>query len=118
MLLEGIAPLSHTTVGVAMPISITFTDPVKVKARKRVEQHIKLTTSVPVSGAWHWFGYQRVDFRPKTFWKPGTKVSMVASLQPRRRRLRSLRHPQLLPALQGRVPTFAPTSTWSSTRPR
>ena len=79
MLLEGIAPLSHTTVGVAMPISITFTDPVKVKARKRVEQHIKLTTSVPVSGAWHWFGYQRVDFRPKTYWKPGTKVSMVAS---------------------------------------
>ena len=78
MLLEGIAPLSDTTVGVAMPLSITFTDPVKPKARKRIEQHIELKTSVPVTGAWHWFGDQRVDFRPRHYWKPGTRVSMVA----------------------------------------
>src|SRR5262249_27003407 len=69
MLLDSIAPLSDTTVGVAMPISIVFTDPVKVSARKEVEEHIKLTTSTPVTGAWHWFGSQRVDFRPKTYWK-------------------------------------------------
>jgi lipoprotein-anchoring transpeptidase ErfK/SrfK len=78
MLLDSIAPLSGTTVGVAMPISIVFTDPVKPSARKGIEEHIKLTTSVPVTGAWHWFGSQRVDFRPRTFWKPQTKVSMVA----------------------------------------
>ncbi len=78
MLLEGIAPLSGTTVGVAMPLSITFTDPVKRKARKQIEQHIELTTSVPVTGAWHWFGDQRADFRPKHYWKPGTTVKMVA----------------------------------------
>jgi lipoprotein-anchoring transpeptidase ErfK/SrfK len=80
MLLEGIAPLSDTTVGVAMPISISFTDPVKAKARKRIEEHIALTTSVPVTGAWHWFGSQRADFRPKGYWKPGTRISMVARL--------------------------------------
>jgi lipoprotein-anchoring transpeptidase ErfK/SrfK len=80
MLLDGIAPLSGTTVGVAMPISIAFTDLVKASARKQIEEHIKLTTSAPVTGAWHWFGSQRADFRPKTFWKPGTTVSMVASL--------------------------------------
>jgi lipoprotein-anchoring transpeptidase ErfK/SrfK len=80
MLLDGIAPLSDTTVGVAMPISIAFTDPVKNSARKRIEQHLKLTTSVPVTGAWHWFGSQRVDFRPRTYWKPGTRITMVASL--------------------------------------
>ena len=79
MLVDGIAPLSGTTVGVAMPISISFTDPVKVSARKQVEEHIRLTTSVPVSGAWHWFGSQRADFRPRTFWKPGTTVSMLAT---------------------------------------
>jgi lipoprotein-anchoring transpeptidase ErfK/SrfK len=79
MLLDSIAPLSGTTVGVAMPLSVAFTTPVKPSARKRIERHIKLTTSVPVTGAWHWFGLQRADFRPKTFWKPGTKVSMVAS---------------------------------------
>jgi lipoprotein-anchoring transpeptidase ErfK/SrfK len=78
MLLESIAPLSGATVGVAMPISIVFTDPVKTSARKRIEKHIELTSSVPVTGAWHWFGSQRVDFRPKHYWKPGTRVSMVA----------------------------------------
>jgi lipoprotein-anchoring transpeptidase ErfK/SrfK len=79
MLLDSIAPLDGTTVGVAMPLSIVFTDPVKPSARKQIEEHIKITTSVPVTGAWHWFGDQRVDFRPRHFWKPGTHVSMVAS---------------------------------------
>jgi len=78
MQVESIAPLSGSTVGVAMPISIVFSDPVKASAHKAIEQHIELTTSTPVTGAWHWFGDRRVDFRPKTYWKPGTKVSMVA----------------------------------------
>jgi lipoprotein-anchoring transpeptidase ErfK/SrfK len=78
MLLNSIAPLSGTTVGVAMPISIVFTDPVKASAHKQIEEHIQVTTSIPVTGAWHWFSPRRVDFRPKHFWKPGTTVSMVA----------------------------------------
>ncbi|RLV50854.1 hypothetical protein D9V37_02580 [Nocardioides mangrovicus] len=80
MLLDSIAPLSGTTVGVAMPISIVFTDPVKPSARARVERHLKLTTSVPVTGAWHWFGDQRVDFRPQGFWQPGTTIALDAEL--------------------------------------
>lgn len=78
MQLQSIAPLTGATVGVAMPISIVFTDPVATSARKRIEKHIKLTTSVPVIGAWHWFSPRRVDFRPKDYWTPGTTVSMVA----------------------------------------
>jgi lipoprotein-anchoring transpeptidase ErfK/SrfK len=78
MLLDSIAPLSGTTVGVAMPISIVFTDPVKVSAREGIERHLKITTSTAVTGAWHWFSARRVDFRPKTFWKPSTTVAMVA----------------------------------------
>ena len=79
MLLDSIAPLNGTTVGVAMPISIVFSDPVKASARKQIEDHIELTTSVPVTGAWHWFGSQRVDFRPRHYWKPGTTISMTAA---------------------------------------
>ncbi|MCL2542771.1 MAG: Ig-like domain-containing protein [Nocardioidaceae bacterium] len=81
MYLDAIAPLSGSTVGVAMPISVLFTDPVKPGARKDIEQHIKLTTSTPVKGAWHWFGDQRMDFRPKGYWKPGTRISMVAAFK-------------------------------------
>ncbi|MBF4162132.1 L,D-transpeptidase [Nocardioides sp. CBS4Y-1] len=78
MLLDSIAPLSDTTVGVAMPLSIVFTDPVKASARAEIERHIHLETSVPVRGAWHWFGDRRVDFRPRGFWPAHTHVSMVA----------------------------------------
>lgn len=80
MQLQSIAPLSGATVGVAMPISIVFTDPVATAARKRIEKHLDVSTSTPVVGAWHWFSDRRVDFRPKAYWTPGTTVSMVASL--------------------------------------
>lgn len=78
---SSIAPFSGTTVGVAMPISVVFADPVAPKARKQIEQHLKVTTSTPVTGAWHWFSPRRVDFRTKTFWKSGTKVRLAASLK-------------------------------------
>jgi lipoprotein-anchoring transpeptidase ErfK/SrfK len=79
MLIESIAPLDRATVGVAMPISIVFSKSVNVSARKDIEQHITLATSAPVQGAWHWFSDRRVDFRPTTFWSPGTTVAMVAN---------------------------------------
>ncbi|MCW2855172.1 MAG: hypothetical protein JWR52_787 [Marmoricola sp.] len=78
MHVESVAPLDGTTVGVAMPISIVFSQPVAASARKQIEHQMTVTTSVPVTGAWHWFSSRRVDFRPTTFWKTGTQVSMVA----------------------------------------
>lgn len=80
MQLQSIAPLSGATVGVAMPISIVFTDPVATSARAKIEKHLTLTSSTPVTGAWHWFSDRRVDFRPQSYWTPGTTVKMVADL--------------------------------------
>ncbi|MDI5963022.1 L,D-transpeptidase [Streptantibioticus silvisoli] len=80
MLLNTIAPESGSTVGVAMPVSVVFSNPVATSARAAVERHMKISTSVPVTGAWHWFTSTRVDFRPETYWKPGTKVSVDADL--------------------------------------
>ena len=80
MLLETITPMTGATVGVAMPISVIFTDPVATSARAGIEQHLKITTSVPTTGAWHWFSSKRVDFRPQGYWKAGTKVSLNAQL--------------------------------------
>lgn len=78
--LESIAPLDGSTVGVAMPISIVFPHPVADSARARIERAITLTTSRPVTGAWHWFDPRRVDFRLKGFWQPGTQVTAVVHL--------------------------------------
>jgi lipoprotein-anchoring transpeptidase ErfK/SrfK len=80
MLLDTITPRDGATVGVAMPVSVVFTDPVAASARANVEKHLKIATSVPTTGAWHWFSGRRVDFRPKAYWKPGTKVTVDADM--------------------------------------
>ncbi|MER6418131.1 L,D-transpeptidase [Streptomyces sp. NPDC001137] len=81
MLLETITPQTGTTVGVAMPISVIFTNPVAAKARATVEKHMKVSASQPVAGAWHWMGDRRADWRPKTYWPSGTKVKIDADLK-------------------------------------
>ncbi len=80
MLLDTIAPENGSTVGVAMPISVQFSNPVAHSARADVERHLKVTTSTPVTGAWHWFSDTRVDFRPQKYWPSGTKVTLNADL--------------------------------------
>jgi lipoprotein-anchoring transpeptidase ErfK/SrfK len=80
MLLNTIYPESGMTVGVAMPISVVFSDPVATSARAGIEEHLKITSSAPVTGAWHWFTSTRVDWRPESYWTPGTKVTLDAEL--------------------------------------
>ncbi|WP_329133352.1 L,D-transpeptidase [Streptomyces sp. NBC_01476] len=80
MLLDTITPQTGTTVGVAMPVSVVFSNPVATSARAGIEQHLKISTSVPTTGAWHWFSSTRVDFRPQAYWKSGTKVTVDADL--------------------------------------
>ncbi|MEU5793205.1 L,D-transpeptidase [Streptomyces sp. NPDC047813] len=71
------------TVGVGMPISVTFPRPVPTADRKAVESWLRVQTSSGTTGAWSWvrdrnlLDGQRVDFRPSgTYWKPGTKVTL------------------------------------------
>jgi lipoprotein-anchoring transpeptidase ErfK/SrfK len=63
-----------------MPISIVFRQPVSASLHKPIEKHLEVTTSAPVTAAWHWFGTRRVDLRPRSFWTPGTTVSLSAHL--------------------------------------
>jgi len=65
-----------------MPISIVFRQPVSASLHKKIEDHLEVTTSAPVTAAWHWFGTRRVDLRPRSFWTPGTTVSLSAHLGP------------------------------------
>lgn len=70
------------SVGIAAPIEIQFDGTVKDKAS--VERSLKVTTSTPTEGSWAWLpdqdGGSRVHWRPKEYWTPGTKVSVVANL--------------------------------------
>ncbi|RKT07691.1 lipoprotein-anchoring transpeptidase ErfK/SrfK [Streptomyces sp. 3211.6] len=71
-----------STVGVAMPVSLVFDNPVKNKAE--VEKQLKVTTSNSTEGSWGWVkdysGNDRVDWRPKDYWKSGTDVKVEMNL--------------------------------------
>jgi lipoprotein-anchoring transpeptidase ErfK/SrfK len=63
------------TYGVGMPITLTFSQPIKNKAA--VERAIELQTSKPVVGAWYWDGDETLDFRPRAYWPAHTTVSFT-----------------------------------------
>ncbi|GGP86984.1 Ig-like domain-containing protein [Streptomyces roseolilacinus] len=71
-------PEDGQTVGVGMPVSINFTR--GITAPEAVEAGIKVTAvpAVPIEG--HWFGNDRLDFRPEKYWAPGTKVTVELNL--------------------------------------
>ncbi|WP_443055808.1 Ig-like domain-containing protein [Streptomyces sp. NBC_00690] len=75
-------PGENTTIGVAHPISLRFDHPVKNKAE--VERQLKVATSNKTEGSWGWVkdwsGRDRVDWRPREYWRPGTKVTLRAEL--------------------------------------
>ena len=69
----------YATYGIGMPITLVFRTP--VTERQAVENALKLTTSVPVTGAWSWSeDGSVVTFRPKDFWPAGTQVDLVADV--------------------------------------
>ncbi|MFJ8110365.1 Ig-like domain-containing protein [Streptomyces sp. NPDC096132] len=71
-------PDNGTTVGVGMPVSFTF-DKV-ISDKKAVQSHITVTSSSGQQVVGHWFGAQRLDFRPQEYWKAGSKVTMKIDL--------------------------------------
>jgi lipoprotein-anchoring transpeptidase ErfK/SrfK len=75
----AVAPLRGTTVGVGMPIRVFFDNP--VTDRKAALARMKVTTSVPTVGAWRWFSDSEVHWRPKVYWKSGTKVALDTDLR-------------------------------------
>ena len=73
-----IYPLAGSKVGVGMPAVVRFDIPVQDK--KAVERNLHITTLPKQTGSWHWYGNQEVHFRPKSYWQPGTKVTVDADL--------------------------------------
>ncbi len=71
-------PDNGTTVGVGMPVSFTFDKAISDK--KAVQSHISVTSSGGQEVVGHWFGEQRLDFRPEEYWKAGSKVTMKIDL--------------------------------------
>ncbi|GAA1433741.1 Ig-like domain-containing protein [Streptomyces thermospinosisporus] len=71
-------PENGSTVGVGMPVSFTFDKAISDK--KAVQSHITVTSSSGQKAVGHWFNSQRLDFRPKEYWKSGSKVTVKIDL--------------------------------------
>ncbi|MFE6909239.1 L,D-transpeptidase [Streptomyces erythrochromogenes] len=72
-------PENRSTVGTGMIVSFKFSR--AIEQRAEVERAIKVTSDPAVEVAGHWFGKERLDFRPKQYWKPGTKVTVQMALR-------------------------------------
>ncbi|MFF4577550.1 Ig-like domain-containing protein [Streptomyces sp. NPDC001389] len=72
-------PEEGQTVGVGMPVSINFNKP--IKDTKAVQAAITVTSSSGQEVVGHWFGNQRLDFRPEQYWQANSTVTLKLALQ-------------------------------------
>jgi lipoprotein-anchoring transpeptidase ErfK/SrfK len=73
----GILPGKTQVVGVNAPIVIRFTHNVANKVD--VENALKVASSTPVVGAWHWINDAELHFRPQDPWPAHTTVEVTAA---------------------------------------
>ncbi len=80
-MLALLSPGGGDTVGIGSPVVATFNYDVPTRMRAAVEGRLAVRTSPSVVGAWHWMNDREVHWRPPTYWKPGTSVTISADLQ-------------------------------------
>jgi lipoprotein-anchoring transpeptidase ErfK/SrfK len=78
---DTIFPGPGIEVGVAQPIVVRFNHDIENPlSRAAALTHFTIKATSPVPGGWHWFNNHELHFRPKTFWTPGQKVTLVSDL--------------------------------------
>ncbi|WP_420716407.1 L,D-transpeptidase [Streptomyces sp. H27-H1] len=71
-------PEDGSTVGVGMPVSINFSR--GITNPEAVEKAITVTAEPAARVEGHWFGNDRLDFRPEKYWAAGTTVTLKLAL--------------------------------------
>ncbi|MFE0508518.1 Ig-like domain-containing protein [Streptomyces sp. NPDC058964] len=74
-----VTPENRSTVGTGMIVSLAFSR--SIENRAAVERAIHVSARPPVEISPHWFGDDRLDFRPRQYWKPGTQVTVDLRLR-------------------------------------
>jgi len=70
----SVAPLAGETVGVGMPVVVSFDVPVTDRAS--IEEHLQVTSNPVQRGSWRWVSDTEVHWRPKRYWQAGTDVTV------------------------------------------
>lgn len=74
----SISPLHGETVGVGMPVIVTFDIPISDRAT--IERHLEVTSAPEQAGTWHWVDDSEVHYRPRRYWQPGSEVTVDADI--------------------------------------
>src|SRR3954469_1737129 len=75
-----LSPGDGDTVGAGSPVVVSFSRPVPDSKRAVVEKRLAVSTTPDVVGAWHWLNSQQVHWRPPTYWRSGTSVTVSSDL--------------------------------------
>ncbi len=70
----SVAPLDGETVGVGMPVVVTFDIPVTNRAA--IEKHMTVTSTPKQQGSWRWLSATEAHWRPKSYWQAGSQVKV------------------------------------------
>ncbi|WP_246001816.1 L,D-transpeptidase [Allorhizocola rhizosphaerae] len=68
----------NTQIGTAMPLIFQMTRDIPKDARAGLQRRMMVTTEPAVEGVWNWYTPRELHWRPKEFWKPGTKIFVDA----------------------------------------
>ncbi|WP_171114369.1 MULTISPECIES: Ig-like domain-containing protein [Streptomyces] len=74
-----VTPEHRSVVGTGMIVSLGFNR--EITDRAAVERAVRVTAKPAVEIRPHWFGRDRLDFRPEHYWKPGTEVTVDLRLR-------------------------------------
>ncbi len=74
-----VAPENRSTVGTGMIVSLEFSR--EITDRAAVERAVRVSAEPAVDIRPHWFGRDRLDFRPEEYWEPGTEVTVDLRLR-------------------------------------
>jgi hypothetical protein len=61
-------------VGVGMPLIVRLDRSIPQEQRAEVERHLIVTADPVQEGIWTWYSDTEMHWRPKEFWKAGTKI--------------------------------------------
>ena len=62
--------------GVGMPAYVKFGSAIPKEYRASIEKHANITVTPEQEGSWGWLSDSELLYRPKEYWKPGTKISL------------------------------------------
>jgi lipoprotein-anchoring transpeptidase ErfK/SrfK len=75
-----LSPGDGDVVGVGSPVVVRLSRPVLEKQRAMVQSRLAVSTTPSVVGAWHWMNAQELHWRPPTYWKAHSSVTVSSHL--------------------------------------